>query len=300
MRELDLLATFVEVYRAGSVTAAAGRLGLSQPSVSERISRLEAHLDTALFERSSAGVSPTPAADRLAGEVGEAVDRLRTVWSAPPEEQPDTAVRIGGASDLVAARILPALAPLTARGIRIEFTLGLAPDLLMALQEGVLDLVVSSVRTAATGIRYRGLVDEEFVLVGAPSLARTIDPVLRDADPRAALSHLPLVAYDTDLSILRRYWRSQFGHRPGNRIAVVVPDLRGILAAVIAGAGASTLPRYLADPAIAAGSVVVLHEPAEPPINTLHLAIASSAAPSPALGSVIDTLVARARTWDTL
>lgn len=308
MQELDLLRTFLEVHRAGSITAAAARLGVSQPSVSERITRLEAELGTPLFVRSARGAAPTDEADRLAARIADPVDRLRSVWTQPTPAVPET-VRIGGASDVVATRVIPALSPLTTQGVRLEFELGLAPDLLArlgaggldgeGLDGGGLDVVVSSVRTPMRGIRYRGLVDEEFVLVGAPSLARTIDRERLAHDAAAGLLHLPLVAYDADLSIVRRYWRSQFGHRPANPVAVIVPDLRGILAAVVAGAGVSALPRYLADPAIGTGSVEVLHRPDEAPINTLHLAIKAGRPPGAATARVIDALVAAARGWDS-
>ena len=297
MQELDLLHTFVEVHRAGSITAAAARLGISQPSVSERIARLEGELGTPLFTRSVRGVTPTPDGDALAVRVAAPVDLLRAVWTAPAPVPVET-VRVGGASDVVALRVVPALAPLTSSGVRVEFGLGLAHELLARLADGGLDVVVSSVRTSMRGIRYRGLVDEEFVLVGAPSLARTIDRERLAADPASALQHLPLVAYDADLSIVRRYWRSQFGHRPANAVAVTVPDLRAVLAAVVAAAGISALPRYLAEPAIGAGTVEVLHRADEAPINTLHLAIRAGEAPTSATTRVIDVLVERAREWD--
>ncbi|PJJ73587.1 DNA-binding transcriptional LysR family regulator [Diaminobutyricimonas aerilata] len=297
MRDLDLLGTFLEVHRRRSITAAAAALGLSQPAVSERLARLEAQLGAPLFTRSSRGVTATLEGDRLAARVGEPVDRLREVW-AQDDDGTVGVVRIGGASDVVASRVVPALAPLTRRGVVLRFTLGLAPDLLDALGRGELDLVVSSIRPTSATIRSRGLIDEEFVLVGAPSLAATVDRDLLQTSPATALAHLPLVAYDEQLSIVRRYWRSQFGHRPANTLSVVVPDLRGVLAGVIAGAGISAVPRYLADPAVANGSVEVLHRPLEAPINTLHLAIAADRAPDAPTTAVIDRLLEQARTWD--
>ncbi|GAA2015613.1 LysR family transcriptional regulator [Microbacterium ulmi] len=299
MRDLELLATFLEVRRAGSVTAAASRLGLSQPSVSERLARLEEQFGETLLVRSSRGVTPTPAGDRLAARIGDPVDRLRAAWTAEPATDASGTVRIGGASDVVASRVIPALAPLAAQGIRLEFALGRAQPLLESLKERRLDVVIASIRPADAAIRYRGLVDEEFVLVGAPSLARAIDARRLGSDPAGALVHLPLVVYDEELSIVRRYWRSQFGHRPANPVAIVVPDLRGILAAVVAGAGISAIPRYLADPAVASGSVEILHRPEESPINTLHIAIPVHEPPSAATAAVITRLLETARAWDS-
>ena len=299
MRDLDLLGTFLEIYRVGSITAAAASLGLSQPSVSERLARLEGQLGAALFDRSSRGVTPTATADRLAARIADPIDRLRQATADPGAPVTGT-VRIGGASDVIASRVIPALAPLALSGVSLEFTLGLAQPLLDALAHGRLDLVIASKRPAHPEVRYRGLVDEEFVLVGAPGLAASIDGELLRSDPAGALGRLPLVAYDSDLSIVRRYWRSQFGSRPANTLSIVVPDLRGILAAVVAGAGISALPRYLADPALAAGQLEVLHRPLESTINTLHLAVPARASASPATNSVIARLLEKAREWDTL
>jgi DNA-binding transcriptional LysR family regulator len=193
------------------------------------------------------------------------------------------------------ARGLPALTPLTRRGVRFEVVLGLAGDLLAALKAGRLDIVMSAVRPGA-GFAATPLADEEFLLVGPPVLARTIDQELLGVDPARALEHLPLVAYSDDLPIVRRYWRSEFGRRPKNAVAVVVPDLRAVLAAVVAGAGVSALPRYLAEPALAAGSVELLHQAEIPPLNTLYLV--TRGALTPAGEAVADHL--RSRDWGVL
>lgn len=54
-----LLEAFRAVIDAGSVTQAAGSLGLTQPAVSAQIARLEAEVGFALFERSGNRVRPT-------------------------------------------------------------------------------------------------------------------------------------------------------------------------------------------------------------------------------------------------
>ncbi len=301
MAGLDLLSTFMEIYRCGSLSAAAERLGLTQPAVSGQLARLEEELGESLFVRSRRGVTPTARAADLAARIGTHLDELRAALgtSGPATAQVGT-VRVGGPAELMTLRVLPALAPLTGRGIRIHVTLGLADDLLSALADGRVDLVLSSVRPAQQEITATPLTDEEFVLVGPPALARSIDSARLATDPVAALSHLPLVAYAEDLPIIRRYWLSEFGRRPANNIAVIVPDLRAVLAAVVAGSGVSALPRYLVDPALTAGSVELLHDPAAAPLNTLYLAVRSGALRHPPLAVVHDHLRTRAPLWGTL
>ncbi|MET9956868.1 LysR family transcriptional regulator [Streptomyces sp. NPDC006339] len=301
MPGLDLLATFLEIYRAGSLSAAAQRLGLTQPAVTGQLARLEEQLGRQLFVRSRQGVTPTPRAAALAARVSLHLDGLKDVLgSADTEPVLTGTVRVGGAAEVMTARVLPTLAPLTHQGLCVHAHLGLAQDLLADLAAGRLDLVVSAVRPARATVLAVPLVDEEFVLVAAPSTAHTVDAERLRTDPAAALARLPLVAYAEDLPIVRRYWRSEFGHRPQGPVALLVPDLRAVLAAVEAGAGISVLPRYLAEPALTAGTVVQLHHPEVPPLNTLYLATRRGAPDNPALTVVHERLLESARAWGGL
>lgn len=67
--QLSWLRTFVTVYRLGSLTKAAQRLELSQPTVTHQIRNLERTFGKELFERVPQGVVPTCAADSLIRDV---------------------------------------------------------------------------------------------------------------------------------------------------------------------------------------------------------------------------------------
>ncbi len=298
---LDLLLTFLEVYRAGSLSAAAQRLGVTQPAVTGQLARLEEQVGEPLFVRTRRGVTPTQRAAVLASRVGTHVDGLRGALD-PADTEPvlGGTVRIGGAAEFMTLLVIPVLAGLARRGVRVHTTLGLADDLLSELAADRLDLVVSAVRPKRQAVLAEPLVDEEFVLVACPALAHTIDAERLRTEPVAALAHLPLVAYAEELPILRRYWRSEFGRRPPNPVAMIVPDLRGVLAAVVAGAGISVLPRYIAAPALHAGEVVRLHDPQAAPLNTLYLAVRRGSAANPAVAVLRDRLRQAARQWDEL
>ena len=82
---LSQLRTFERIVRLGTFHAAARHLGLSQPSVSQRIRELEAALNTELFVRRGPRISLTAEghalvdyADRLLADTGEMVERFRT------------------------------------------------------------------------------------------------------------------------------------------------------------------------------------------------------------------------------
>lgn len=84
--DLTLLNAFLLVAEEGSFTRAAGRLFVSQPSLSNRIRRLEQQVGARLFDRTSRRVSLTragagfyPAASDIVASVRRAVDAARTV-----------------------------------------------------------------------------------------------------------------------------------------------------------------------------------------------------------------------------
>jgi len=323
---LGLLRTFLAIHRAGSITRAAGRLGLSQSTVSAQLQALERQVGRPLFERLARGVAPTAAGDDLARAAAPHLDALAGVAAVAAEggsaggERLAGPLRLGGPAELLAARVLPALAPLTAAGVRLRVTLGLAGALLDALAglpgsaSDELDLVVATARSSAgvrgdadgvagsarRGLRFEPLYTERFILVGPPELAARVDPADLAARGAVALAGLPLVAYGEELPIVRRYWRVVFAARVGRSPALVVPDLRAVAAAVAAGHGVSVLPRYLVADDLAAGRLAQLYAPPDPPgppANTIFLATRAGTLHRPRLAAAHRRLLVAARGW---
>ncbi|WP_433578191.1 LysR family transcriptional regulator [Nocardia brasiliensis] len=296
--DLNQLRTFLAVHRAGSITAGARLVGLSQPTVTAQLQALEKRLGQRLFERLPRGVAPTAAAAELAARIAEPMDALTAVAGPvdPAASAPQPPVRLAGPAEMLAVQALPALAPLIQRGVRLTVTAGLSEELLTGLRAGHYDLVVSTVRPRGRTVLAEPLIDEEFVLVAAPALAARIDLDRLRADGPAALSGVPLVSYAADLPILRRYWRHVFGLRLTVAPAVVVADLRAVAAAVAAGAGISVLPRYLCAPQLHSAALVALLEPSDPPINTGFL-VRRPGTTLPHVDLVHTQLRRAARTW---
>ncbi|MEV4430408.1 LysR family transcriptional regulator [Streptomyces sp. NPDC049602] len=295
--DLNLLRTFLAVHRSGSFTAAAGLLGLSQPTVTTQIRALERQTGRELFERLPRGVAPTTVAHELAARVAGPLDALAAVTGheAAPHER-TAPVHLAGPAELLCTRALPALAPLTAAGVRLRVSPGLTEPLLDELRAGRHDLVIATFRPRGRALTAVPLTDEEFVLVAAPVWADRVKERLAFEGP-AALHAVPLVSYAEDLPIARRYWRHVFGTRLSRPATVTVPDLRGVLAAVVAGAGFSVLPRYLCHAELASGTLVPLHEPEDPPINTGYLVQRPGRPDNPDVTRVRDLLIEAGRTW---
>ncbi|MFF5477568.1 LysR family transcriptional regulator [Streptomyces sp. NPDC012935] len=299
--DLNLLRTFLAVYRTGSFTAAARVLGLSQPTVTTQIRALERQLGKELFQRLARGVAPAPHADELASRIVEPLDALAGVTGqggSADDVQPAEPVHLAGPAELLTLCVMPALAPLVDRNVRLRVTPGLTEPLLEELRAGHHDLVLSTYRPRGRALASVPLMDEEFVLVSAPSWAERIGgpTPIATAGP-AALHGVPLVAYAEDVPIVRRYWRHVFGRRLARQPAVTMPDLNGVKAAVAGGAGFSVLPRYLCAAELASGALVLLHDPDDPPINTGFLVQRPGSSGSPHVALVRDHLLEGARDW---
>jgi DNA-binding transcriptional LysR family regulator len=98
--DLNLLRTFLAVYRAGSFTAAAGLVGLSQPTVTAQIRTLEHHTGHELFVRLPRGVQPTASAHELAARIADPLEALEGRASADDPATTQAPVHLAGPSEL--------------------------------------------------------------------------------------------------------------------------------------------------------------------------------------------------------
>lgn len=257
MARSEWLRTFVAVYRAGSVTAGARQRGLSQPAASQQLAALQALAGGPLFTRTPAGVAATVRGRELYGQVADPLDHLEGVLAALDGGQlPEPAVvRIGASAEYAALRLVPALAGVSAT-VRLRF--GEDDELLAALVGGELDLACLPQVPERRELAVTPLPPEPFVLVAAPGLAPSAEETAEPHRLGAALAGRPWVAVTVELPRTRRLWTEALGRPFAGDLRLVAPDRRAVAAAVVAGVGVSLLPRYVCQPALAAGALVEL------------------------------------------
>src|SRR3954467_5467635 len=145
--DLNLLRVFDAVLHEGSVTAAPGRLELTQPAVSNALARLRSLLGDPLFVRTASGMEPTPFARGVAEPVRQALALRESALAHGPGFDPATATRTFRfyMSDVGQVEFLPPLVERVQRdapGVRLE-AMGLdVEDLGGALAAGSLDVAV--------------------------------------------------------------------------------------------------------------------------------------------------------------
>ncbi|MEU7132892.1 LysR family transcriptional regulator [Streptomyces sp. NPDC046261] len=297
--DLALLRTFVTVHRAGSFTRAAALLGLSQPAVTSQIRTLERQLGRPLFLRLARGVRPTTIGDELAHKISPHVDALLEITEADLDERwANRTLHLAGPPEFTALRALPALTPLIAQGLAVRASHGVTEELFEGLAAGHHDLAIATSRPRGRLLTATPLCDEEHVLVAAPRWAARLGgaAVIRDKGVQA-LEHLPVVEVHESLPLVSRYWSAVFDSKPLAAGAVIVPDLRAVLASIAAGAGIGVLPRYLCGDALDTGEVVALLDPPVPPLRTYFLLVRAGTLAHPHLARAHEWLLRAAVSW---
>jgi putative choline sulfate-utilization transcription factor len=95
-RPIDLgwMRIFAEIGGAGSLSAAAGALGLTQPAVSYQIRRLEEQIGVTLLKRQHRGVELTPEGQRLFDLVARSVDEIDQLTRRLRSEKERPSIRL--------------------------------------------------------------------------------------------------------------------------------------------------------------------------------------------------------------
>jgi len=125
--ELRSLKYFQVVYEQGSVSGAARKCFVSQPSITAAIQHLETTLDTRLFVRHARGVLPTSAADKLYPVAKEMNDNAKSILNLFSDGPSPVPLRLGLMRSLGASRMGSLLKQLNNRIEQLELTL-VEPD----------------------------------------------------------------------------------------------------------------------------------------------------------------------------
>lgn len=228
-----LLRTFVAAAETLSFTQAAGRLGLSQPTVSQHVRKLETAAGRTLILRDTREVSLTDNGEAMlafARTILAAHDQASSYFTGSAMRG---RLRFGSADDLALTQLPGILRDFRQLypQINLELTVNQSPVLLKRLQAGQLDLVF--IKNDPGSGEGRLVRRDRMVWVGHPSIA------LDDGTP------VPIIAYQAP-SISRTYAIHSL-ETVGRtwRITCNVREVNGVLAAVRAGIGIAVFPQSL-------------------------------------------------------
>lgn len=252
-RKLQL---FLAVIDEGSLTAAAARVRVAQPSASQALRAIEREYGTELFRRAGRGLEPTAAGEALVGPAREALLALRTAADAVAAV---TGLR-GGALRLAALSTL-SIDPLadligsfrrehSGITIRVEEPEGVAA-LTKLVRQGSCEVALVHLPVSGRGLVSVPLRTQDLVLALPPGSPDEAAPL-----PVRELSRTPLVVapLGTSTRTLLDQLLADAGVEP--LIAVETAAREAVIPLVLAGAGAALLPRSIAEDAARQGAVI--------------------------------------------
>jgi DNA-binding transcriptional LysR family regulator len=185
------LETFRVVAESRKISTAAKLLHLSQPAVTAQVRALEEECGRALLLRSSKGVAPNAWGLRLLDAAKQVHGLLGEVETAFDEEPATDEEVVVGASMTTAAYVVPPLvAGYRALHPRVPFRLQVAntPRVLEWVAEGRVPLGIVEGRLRSPRVRLERWLEDEVVLVAAPSAA-----AFRGMTRAADLASVPLL-----------------------------------------------------------------------------------------------------------
>ncbi len=144
--DLRHLKHFLAVGDAGSITAAAKKLRLTQPALSRQIKALEEELDTALLDRGAHSIHLTPAGEVLMAEARKLVKFSDTMVEKVKATATGEPLRVGYAPSLAGEFLSVAIERFTQFHPRVRVSLydWSSAEMRAGLQAGKLDLIVAA------------------------------------------------------------------------------------------------------------------------------------------------------------
>lgn len=289
--DLNNLAVFIVVARERSFTRAAAQLGVTQSALSHTIRGLEEKLGIRLLTRTTRGVSPTEAGERLLANISSYYEGIQAELEALGElrAKPSGTIRIN-AHDHAASTILwPKLSKLLPDHPELKIEITISYGLIDIVAERYDAGVRLGDQVARDMIAVRIAPDLRMAVVGAPAYFTAHK---KPRTPQELTAHncanlrLPTYGglYSWEFTKNGKELQVQV---PGQMIFNTTPQM---LAAALEGYGLAYVPEDLVSQYIAEGHLLQVLRDWCPTFPGYHLYYPSRRQSSPAFALVVDTL----------
>ena len=169
-KDLNLFVVFDVIYTERNLTKSGEVLGITQPAVSNALSRLRENFNDELFVRTSKGMVPTPVAENMVNDIRQALDLIRNSISESESFNPKTAnatfrISIGDTSEY---RLLPELIKNisnSAPGVDVQSYLTPRTETPKELAAGNIDFAIDPPIHSDPNLRNKKIYQDDYVLV---------------------------------------------------------------------------------------------------------------------------------------
>ena len=168
--DLNLFIAFDVIYTEKNLTKAGQVLGITQPAVSNALSRLRELFGDDLFIRTSKGMIPTPVANQIIKDVRSALSLIQNTISETEKFDPSLAemtfkISIGDSSEY---RLLPLLIKELAEiapKIKVETYLTPRKDAPRELASGTIDFSIDPPVHSDPHLKHEKIYEEDYVMI---------------------------------------------------------------------------------------------------------------------------------------
>jgi DNA-binding transcriptional LysR family regulator len=193
IENIDDLHVLVQTARLGTLTAAAGVLGVTPAAASATLKRLEAQLGVRLFERSTRAMRLTPQGQTFLDYASRALDLVAEGEAQVTDDQGGMVglIRLAAPSDLTRSTLLPWLDEFMQAhaGVRLALSVGDRP---LDVVKDELDVAIRYGALTDSRLLMRRLMVSQPVVVAAPSYLKRHSPPTSPFD----LTRHNCLAYD--------------------------------------------------------------------------------------------------------
>ncbi|WP_163392138.1 transcriptional regulator LeuO [Enterovibrio norvegicus] len=257
--DLNLITVFDAVMQEQNITRAAQNLGMSQPAVSNAVSRLKVIFNDELFVRNGRGIKPTQRARQLFGPIRQAIQLIKNELPTSVF-LPETSVRIFklaicSPSDMrFAPQILNTISAI-APNVQVQVETEFDRDVARKLRYQEIDFVIDYMHFGEAGFSSTEMFNDELVVVANqshPRLGGTItlkelqseshavlkrngemqgyaealyrDGRYREAYQGVSLSNILYVVSQSELIAVAPRWMIETGHHRDNLKMLPLPQ----------------------------------------------------------------------------
>ena len=270
----QLLTTFATIVTAGSISAAAVRLGCGKSVVSRQLARLEADLGTRLIQRTTRTLTLTEVGKEVLAQAQHIEQALRNVADISGQAQQVVRgpLRISCPRPLGQRYLLPLITEFMQQHPLVEITL-LLEDRLADLVAEHIDVAIRVAHLDDSSLIATQLATNPHVLVAAPAyLTRAGTP----ATPQDLLQH-ECVLWIRNQRVYNEWaFTDSVGHITQVQVKgrIRINDGMALAAGVSSGAGIAVVSRTLVEHELATGELVPLltayRLPPGPPIHAVY------------------------------
>lgn len=245
--DLNLISVFQSVAEASSFSAAAKKLGVRRSSISRSVAALERELGVQLFNRTTRSVALTTAGTALLAKVRPQLVALQEALGSLPEreEEPSGDLRLTAPGDIGAIVLPSIIAGFALRFPAVHLDVRLTNRTVDLVGEGFDVALRAGTKLDDSSLVARRLSTVDFQVFASPTY------LARAGHPRTGED-----ALEHDWVIFRGFKLPAPLGGMKKKPRVIGDDMMFVHRTVRAGAGLGLMPAFLAQPDLAAGTLV--------------------------------------------